>query len=352
MALGFYYSNGDDAVNAGALPPPALPADALAPVQGLLLQGAHYGGNLAELQQAAAGGGHFVPQVDADGVIRRVPLLVQINNQFYPSLALQLVRLAQGNPALEPVIEAGGGVPQLEALRLGNTRLAVDAHGQATVPYRGPAHSYTYVSAVDVVRGRVPRELLANRIVVVGATAPGLNDLRVTPVGETYPGVEVHANMISALLDGDLPQRPGYLLGGELLLLIVLTPLLTWLLATFTPLMATLTTSLLLLALVLADLALWRFAYVDMPFANTLVLVLVLYVINMAYGYFFVTRRQSQLRELFGQYVVPELVERMSDDPRAYTMRARRANLACCLPTCAISPPSAKACQPMSWRAS
>ncbi|GAB7127015.1 adenylate/guanylate cyclase domain-containing protein [Silvimonas sp. JCM 19000] len=327
VALGFYYSNGDDAVNAGALPPPALPADALAPVQGLLLQGAHYGGNLAELQQAAAGGGHFVPQVDADGVIRRVPLLVQINNQFYPSLALQLVRLAQGNPALEPVIEAGGGVPQLEALRLGNTRLAVDAHGQATVPYRGPAHSYTYVSAVDVVRGRVPRELLANRIVVVGATAPGLNDLRVTPVGETYPGVEVHANMISALLDGDLPQRPGYLLGGELLLLIVLTPLLTWLLATFTPLMATLTTSLLLLALVLADLALWRFAYVDMPFANTLVLVLVLYVINMAYGYFFVTRRQSQLRELFGQYVVPELVERMSDDPRAYTMAGQAREL-------------------------
>ena len=327
VALGFYYSNGDDAVSAGVLPPPALDAGALLPVSGMLISGRHFGGNLAQLQQAAAGGGHFVPQVDSDGVIRRVPLLVDIDGQYYPSLALQVVRLAMGNPELSPVIEAGGGEPQLEAFKLGKHTLAVDAHGQATVPYRGPAHSYTYVSAVDVLRGRVPEQMLAGRIVLLGATAPGLNDLRVTPVGETYPGVEIHANLVSAVLDGTLPKRPGYLMGAELLLLLALTPLLTWLLATRPPFTATVATLALLLALGLGNVWLWRVAHTDMPFANTLTLITMLYVLNMAYGYFFVTRRQHQLRELFGQYVVPELVERMSDNPRAYTMAGQSREL-------------------------
>ncbi|MBB5191762.1 adenylate cyclase [Silvimonas terrae] len=318
--LGFYYSQDPKAVSTGALPPPALDADALAPVAADIPRAQHYGANLAQLQGAAAAGGHFVPAVDADGVIRRVPLLVQIGGQLYPALSLALVREALGNAPIAPVIEAGAGVPQLEALTVGPLRLAVDRFGRATVPYRGPAHSFDYFSAVDVLNGNIPPTALKDRIVLLGATTPGLNDLRVTPVGEAYPGVEVHANLVSAMLDGALPERPGYLLGAEVVLLALLTPMLVWLLARRPPLQASVVVLGLLAVLVAGDIWLWRVQHVDFPFASTLTLVLLLYVLNMAWGYMFVTRRQSQLRELFGQYVVPELVDRMSADPGRYTM--------------------------------
>lgn len=318
--LGFYYSSDPHAVSAGALPAPALDAGTLAPVAANITPASHFGANLAQLQTAAAAGGHFVPSVDQDGVIRRVPLLVNIGGQFYPALSLALAQLALGHPPLEPVIEVGGGVPQLEALKLGKLTLSVDANGRATVPYRGPARSFAYVSAADVLKGTVPVDQLAGRILLLGATTPGLNDLRVTPVGEAYPGVEIHANLLSAMLDGALPQRPGYLLGAELLLLAVLTPILVWVLARRPPFQATMTVLTLLVALALADIWLWRVHHVDFPFAATLTLMVALYVLNMAWGYIFVTRRQSQLRQLFGQYVVPELVDRMSADPGKYTM--------------------------------
>ncbi|GGP28208.1 CHASE2 domain-containing protein [Silvimonas amylolytica] len=325
--LGFYFSQDPKAVSAGVLPPPALDAGDLAPVATAIPQAMHYGANLAQLQTAAAAGGHFVPTVDADGVIRRVPLLVQINGQYYPALSLALVQQALGNAAISPVIEAGAGVPQLEALRVGKTRLAVDQYGRATVPYRGPARSFDYFSAIDVLNGNIPAATLTNRIILLGATTPGLNDLRVTPVGEAYPGVEIHANLISAMLDGALPSRPGYLLGAEVVLLALLTPLLVWLLARRPPLQSSLLVLVLLAVLAAGDVWLWRVQHVDFPFASTLTLVLLLYVLNMAWGYIFVTRRQSQLRELFGQYVVPELVDRMSADPGRYTMAGQSREL-------------------------
>ena len=95
----------------------------------------------------------------------------------------------------------------------------------ALVPYRGPGGvsggSFRYISAADILAKRVPEASLKDKIVLVGTTAPGLLDLRVTPVGETYPGVETHANVISGLLDGKLFVKPDYTIGYEVMILLV-----------------------------------------------------------------------------------------------------------------------------------
>ena len=90
----------------------------------------------------------------------------------------------------------------------------MDARGAVLVPFRGvggshhaQGHSYRYVSAADVLAHRLPDRSLQDKIVLVGTTVPGLLDLRVTPVGETYPGVEIHANVLSGLMDGNIAVK-------------------------------------------------------------------------------------------------------------------------------------------------
>ena len=321
VVTGFYFSNETKAVSSGALPAPALDSASLAAVSSRIESGKTYGGNLPLLQQAAGLGGHFVPVLDQDGVARRVPLISQIGGNYYPALGLAVARLALGQEVLSPVIETSAdGFASLEAFQLGKRRLPVNEKGQALIPYKGPQGSFPYFSAADVIAGKVSQAALAGRIVLIGTTAPGLKDLRVTPVGESYAGVEIHANLVAAILDETLPQHPGYLLGAEFLQLLLLGPLLIWLLIRSTPLRSTLLCLLILLLLCAANLALWHFSKLDMPLAASLILIIGLYILNMAYGYFFESRSKRQLTQLFGQYVVPELVERMSEDPEKYTM--------------------------------
>jgi adenylate cyclase len=318
---GFYFSNEANAVSSGALPPPILDASDLAPVAKYIVGGKTYGGNLPSLQQAAGHGGHFVPIVDSDGVARSVSLVARIGENYYPSLGLALARIALGQEAFSPVIEEiADGSFALEAFRLGKRHLPVNKNGWALVPFKGPQGSFPYLSAADVISGEVSQADLKDRIVLLGTTAPGLKDLRVTPVGEAYAGVEIHANLIAAILDETLPQHPGYLLGAEFLLLLILGPLLVWLLIRLSPLIASSICLLLVLLLFVTNFALWHYAKIAMPMAAALMLIVGLYTLNMAYGYFFESRRKRQLTQLFGQYVVPELVERMSEDPEKYTM--------------------------------
>src|SRR5690606_25250848 len=95
----------------------------------------------------------------------------------------------------------------LERVRVGPLAVPVDEHVAAYVPYRGDNRTFTYVSAVDVLRGEVAEpERLRNAIVLMGATAAGLLDLRSTPVNKVFAGVEVHANLVSGMLDERIHQ--------------------------------------------------------------------------------------------------------------------------------------------------
>ena len=91
---------------------------------------------------------------------------------------------------------------------LGETRIPVDAQGAVLIPFRGPLGSFRYISATHVLNGQAPADALAGAIVLIGASAPGLQDVRAVPVAKEYIGVEAHANLVSGLLDGTIPSRP------------------------------------------------------------------------------------------------------------------------------------------------
>jgi len=334
VVLGYYFSSKEGGVSSGAAPEPVFPAGTF---NGRRIDFTHwvsYGGNLPEFQKAAAGGGHFNPLVDMDGTSRRVPLLVEYKGQYYESLSLAMVRKLLGNPPITPGYpeDVPGSYAGMEWLDLkaadgGVMRIPVDENAATLIPYRGYQGSFPYISVTDVLNDRVPREQLAGRVIVVGTTAPGLMDLRATPVGAAYPGVEIHANLIAGMLEGVVKHKPPYILGADVLLVLIAGAVMAFLLPMLSPFRATLVGVIVLLLLLSVNFSFWHISNVVLPLANGMIAIILLYAMNMSWGYFVESRTKRQLTGLFGQYVPPELVEEMSRDPEHYSMAGRKAEL-------------------------
>ncbi len=316
VVLGYYFTPGQE--RHGQLPDPliSLPPGEDPGWQTVTTHG--YGANLPDLVAAAADAGHFNPMVDPDGVTRRVSLLTRYGNDYYAPLAYAVARTALQRPASALVWPEGA--PQPEAIRLGDSLLPLDEEGAVWVPYRGPAGSFAYIPAADVLSRAVPKAQLDGRIVLLGSTAPGLKDLRVSPVGSVYPGVEVHANLIAGMLDGVLPQRPGWVLGGNALALALLAAVLIWQLPRRSLLASAAIVAGLAAAVIGFDAGIWYGERIAWPSAVLLVFLGVAFMLDALLGYLTEARSKRQLAGLFGQYVPPELVEKMNDNPAQYSM--------------------------------
>jgi len=143
-------------------------------------------------------------------------------------------------------------------------------------------------------------------------------DLRSTPVSPVYPGVEVHANMIAGILDQNIKYQPAYVQAAELLILLLTGLLLALLLPSLNPLKASLLSlGVLLLAL---GINVWAWhANMVFPLASSVLMIPLLFVINMSYGFFMETKNKHYITGLFGQYIPKELVEEMSKNPESFS---------------------------------
>ena len=327
VVLGYYFNAADEGSGTiinGALPPPVFTKN---DQKGRYINAplaAGYGANLAELQQHAASGGHFNPTIDSDGVVRRVPMLYEYSGAFYAALSLSMARLILNADEVEPVFGRGpaGNITGLEWLRIGYNKIPVDANSRAMVPYRGLQGSFPYISATDILNKNKARGILENKVVLVGTTAPGLFDLRSTPVQSKYPGVEIHANLIAGILDHKIKQRPAFVQGIEFIGLLITGLIITLLFPLLTPAWAMLVTVLLLAASTSINLYAWQYGNIVLPLASGILMILAMFLLNMSYGFFIERKRKSEITDLFGQYVPPELVEEMSNDPLAYSQEA------------------------------
>lgn len=326
VVLGYYLTNQQNINVSGSLPEPAFPAGTFKghPVGFTTWNG--YGANLPELQQAATSAGHFNPMIDIDGRVRRVPMLVEYGGAYYESLPLAMVRTLLGHPKLLPgFAEAkSGGYAGLEWLELdtagGRLKIPVDSDVATFVPYRGKQGSFRYISIADVLHDRIDVAQLKDKIVLVGTTTPGLMDMRATPVDEVYPGVEVHANMISGILDQNLKERPAYMLGAEVVWLLLIGLASSFLLPLLSPAKAILASAFVLCATTGLSLLIWNYGNILMPVANSVFMIALLFALNMSYGYFVESRTKRQITGLFGQYVPSELVEEMAKHPESVSM--------------------------------
>ena len=331
--LGYYLAAGDGAARVGVLPAPAFDAAAL---QGCPVAFSRWGGfaaNVAPLAAAAPAAGFFNALPDADGNVRSLPLIAELDGRHYESLALAMLRRYAGAPAVRPVLPPGGDGLMAIALQQGAQQLfvPVDARGAVRVPYRGAGGprggSFDYLPAADLLDGRVPAAALAGKLVLVGSSAPGVFDLRSTPISEVYPGVEVHASLLSGLLDGRGVVVPDWARGFELLQLLVVAALLALALPRLSAAAGIAATLGLAAALLVLNLWLYQARGLVLPIASVLLLTALVYAITAGWGYVVEGRTRRSLTRLFGTYVPPELVVQMARDPQRYTMQAENREL-------------------------
>jgi adenylate cyclase len=339
VVLGYYFSSEEQSRTSGVLPAPALTPQAL---QGRAIRATSWNGyaaNIGVLAQAAPKAGLFNAITDHDGVVRSLPLLAEYHGQYYESLALAMFRLLVGTSTIRAGFSNETFLPHSYQgmdrvlLQQGNKSLAipVDERAATLIPFRGRGGpgggSFAYVSASDVLSHRLAADSLKDKIVLLGTSAPGLLDLRVTPLSTTYPGVEAHASLLGGLLDGNALLRPDYALGYEVFTLLVAGLVLAFGLPLLPAMQAVALNLGVMLAL--AGLNVWLYTAhgLVLPLASALSMTLVAFALNMSYGYFVESRRKRELANLFGTYVPPELVDQMVKDPDAYSMQAENREL-------------------------
>jgi adenylate cyclase len=272
------------------------------------------------LAAAAQTLGHVTMLADQDGTTRWEALVFEERGHYYPSLSVQAVRLASGVEPQRLTLDFG------RALSVGPVSIPVDPRDRMLINYAGPAGSFHYLSAGDNQSGKVPADTVRDRIVFVGATAAGTYDLRVTPTSPIMPGVEKHANVAANILNGKFLRRPDWVELVELSGILFLPLVLAWLLPRLRP-----AVSVGAVALVWATL----FGAVHLAFRGGLWLPVVYPTLALGLTFLGITvyrllteeRQRLWTKRAFQQFVSPEVVEQLMENPAALQFGGEMRNL-------------------------
>jgi adenylate cyclase len=331
--------------------------------------------NVPELEAAAAGHGIFSIGTEIDGKVRRVPLVARIDQDIRPTLTLEMLRVAAGtNTLITRRDEAGMQAVQVQLrkeLGGGSFIVPTDANGRIWVHFAKPDLSNTphntgrlYVSASDVLDGRVPAARLAGKLALVGTSAAGLKDLRDTPVVNRMPGVEVHANILESIFaaesayaaavtadaealiaKGTAPETalrqalasvdkrsfflryPNYINSAELFLTLLAGLMLTVLIPRLGPFWTLVGLAGGLVGVIGLSWYLYRelLLLVDPTFpVGTMV---ALYAVLAFSNYTREAAEKRQVRSAFGQYLSPALVEQLAGHPEQLKLGGETKNM-------------------------
>lgn len=294
--------------------------------------------NLPAFERAAAGQGTFSVVPDLDGVIRQVPLFFALADpeggpaRLIPSLAAEALRVAQGAPGFLIRSSGAGGeiafgvASGINAVRVGELVIPTDRAGRVWLRDTGYVRERV-IPAWRVLAGEVGTDDLADRVVFIGTSAPGLRDIRATPLNPAAAGVEVHARIVEQVLRGEFLERPDWMAGAELIWLIAFGIGVLVALPRFGPLL----TAGIALAAIVAPFGL---SFVALTEAGLLVdplfpaaTVLALYLVQSLIVFRRTNAERQQVRTAFARYLPPAVVERLARHPERLRLEGETREL-------------------------
>ena len=267
--------------------------------------------NVPEIRSQAKFSGHITSLPDPqDGTIRRAPLVMRYRGSFFPSADVQAVRIFERSDALALHVASGG----INDLSIGGRLIGTDERGRALIHYYGPEKTIPTLSIADVLDGSVDRKQIKDKIIVIGATAKGMGDIRVTPYGPTFPGVEIRATVMQNLLDDDFINRPRWLANVDVAAIVLLGGLLAWVL----PRMGYWGSGALTLALfatyVLVAVVLFRVQLIWLNLVYPSLAILVVFVSSTVSKYVAAETGKRHIKAAFQHYVAPKIVDEIIDN--------------------------------------
>ena len=266
--------------------------------------------NIPVLSNAASGHGLLTIRTERDGIVRRVPMVLDVQGEVMPSLTLEMLRVVTGADTLFIKSDPTG----IKSVAVKGFEVPTDRNGQLWIHF-APHDQARFVSAADVLDGKVAKDTFSHKLVLVGTSAVGLLDVKTTPVEAVMPGVEVHAQVLESALTGSVLVEPGYAIAIELAAALVLGIAVIW----FTPILHPLALLAFGAALVTLLVGASWYLYVTMQllfdFTYPLLSTLLVYLWLVFSSYFREQSQRRQIRSAFGRYLSPVLVEQLALSP-------------------------------------
>jgi len=265
------------------------------------------------LLEGAKGTGYYNVEPDEDGVIRRQPLFLALKDRVYPSMDFQIVLDKLGIKNEQIQVELGKYITAGDKLKI-----PVDENGRMLITYFGQFKKFRYISYSDVLMELVPAEYFKDKIVLVGATAAGLMDLRVVPFSNVFPGPEIHANIIETLLTGKFVKVVPWHI--QLIILVLIGLLTVFVSLRFKPLVA---------GLILFGMVIVYFVTATVMFDKSLIwvemvrpLAVVLFTNMAILGYRYLTEEKQKvwIKNMFQGYMSKDLVDKIMANPEMLLM--------------------------------
>lgn len=317
---GYVFIQAPDEIAPGPLPTSrAMILERNKPEQDYLFQPYRAVLNLPLIENNAYSSGYFNSVPDADGVVRSVPLVMKYQQMLFPALSLEMMRVMLESRRIEVNYE-NNGVSQVS---LADLTIPTDANGQMLINFRGPAFSYPYISAAEILNGEVSKAALAGKIVLLGTSASGLMDLRTTPFDSVYPGVEVHATAIDNMLNQNFLSQPMWTLGADLMTLMVGLVLIGLTLIFTGSLLSFATAALITIGLVGGHYYLLISQGLVLNTVVPLISFVVLFGLGTVVNYFFESRQKSRIRKRFAQKVSPAVVDELINHADDVTLEGK-----------------------------
>jgi adenylate cyclase len=266
--------------------------------------------NTRVLEEAAAGRGLFTIVPERDGIVRRVPMLMQAQGITMPSLSFEMLRAVSGTNTILVKTDRAG----ILSIGVKGFLIPTDAHGQLWVHYahRDPS---LYVSAVDVLDGQVPADKFKGKLILIGTSSVGLNDIKTTPVSPAMPGVEIHAQVLESALTGAVVSQPNYAISLEFIAALILGLLVIIFAPSFGPVRLVATGA--IFATIVIGTSWYFYAHYRLliDFTYPLMSTTAIYLTLIFASFVREQAQRRQIRSAFGQYLSPALVEQLAQAP-------------------------------------
>ena len=266
--------------------------------------------NLEQFSKGAADFGYFNVFPDLDGTIRWVPLLLKYGSNYFPPLSLQLARKYLGDKQLTIIVAEYG----VESVMLGDMEIPTNEGGGLLVNYRGGNKTFPHYSVYDVINKKIPKEALKDKIILIGATAIGIYDMRVAPFSSVFPGVEIHANVIDNILHQDFLFRPGWIGAIDILIIIAAGLILGVLLPRFGPVAGAFATLAIFASFTAGNLFLFTDKGIWLNFVYPSISILTIYTSVTLLRYMTEEKEKKKVRNAFQYYMTSSVVNEVLKD--------------------------------------
>ena len=276
-----------------------------------------YTANLEVFLNNSRGSGFINITSEADGIIRRAPVILSFNNKIYPSLALEAARIYYLEDTIKLHSASIGNVRTITHLSLGKSIIPTDAQGRILIPYLGRKKHFPYISASKLLHSDKPFPELENAIAIIGTSAITLADLRTTPVQANFPGVEIQANILHGILNPQSISRiPDWTHGATIVSLVILCILMILVYPMLQPLSLVISGTTLLFIMFSFNYWLWASQKISLPIVMSILLIITVSSIYIIYDLLKENKDRRRIHEMFGQYVPLGHINKLIDSPK------------------------------------